>query len=354
MRPQFASISFITAPIALVTLLAAGCGGAAVPDDPRTPGDSQAADGVNPDGCGDFGVSDTGRKIHAFLQATVWLKDEVDSSEQHLHETCQMMAAELGMGSLAGNTQEVCAEVLAELDASLEAGLSARAALEVDYQPAVCEVSVDAAASAAAECEGRAQADIVAQCTGTCQGTCEGRCDGECVGGVEAGTDGAGADGECHGECHGSCEGTCHGSCEGYAELDADASCQAHAEIRASADATCTEPELTVNYSADVVADTERLEAAVAAIEAGLPRMLSLHARLTGPVHAAFNTWAGTAAELSQAGVSGLRGLGDSAACVAGQLAAAASAIAAIEASISVQVEVSASASGSVGGGLAR
>ena len=344
----------VVAPLALLYLAVTGCGGAAAPPPGDHAGDydqAPPAGEINPDTCGNYQVSDTGRKIYAFLQATVWLQDEVQGTEEYLHETCHMMADALGMPRLAGTTQEVCGEVLAELDDSLEAGLSARASLEVDYQPAVCEVNIDAAAHAAADCEGRATADVQAQCHGECQGTCQGYCDGECVGDASADGGGGQAGGECHGECRGTCEGTCTGTCAGYADVEAEASCQAHAEIRANTEATCTEPELSVSYDAELVADTARLESALAAIDAGLPRVLGLHARLTGPVRGAFTTWAAAAADLGQAGVNAVRDLGDSAICVAGQLAAAAAAIAAIEASISVQVEVSASASGSIGGG---
>jgi hypothetical protein len=352
MGTHYATGLRLIAPFALFTLVVAGCGGAAtVPDDPRAARDGSGSGDLDPDACGNYAASDAGRKLYAFLQATVWLQDEVKETEAYLHDTCQMMADELGMARPTGHTQEVCNAVLAELDDNLEAGLSARAALEVTYEPAVCQVSVEAAASAAAECEGSASAEVVAQCTGTCQGTCQGRCDGECVGGGSAGTGGGDAGGECAGECHGTCEGSCEGSCAGHADVQAEASCQAHAEVRANTEATCTEPEIHVSYGAEIVADTERLEAAVAAIEAGLPRMLGLHARLTGPVGAAFTTWARAAAELGSAGRDVARGLGDSALCVAGQLSAAAAAIASIEASISVQIEVSASASASAGGG---
>jgi hypothetical protein len=334
----------LVAPFALLALVAAGCGGAATsPDDPRGARETRRSGAVDPESCGDYAASDAGRKLYAFLQATVWLQDEVHETEAHLHDTCELMADELGMARPGGNTKELCSAVLAALGDSLEAGLSVPGALKVEYQPAVCEVSLDLAASAAAACEGSVGAELVAQCTGTCQGTCQGRCDGECVGGTGDG-------GECAGECRGTCEGACSGSCAGQAEVQAEASCQAHAEIRASTEASCTEPEVHVSYGADLVADTASLEAAVAAIEVGLPRMLAIHARLTGPVTAAFTTWARTATELGRAGRDATRGLGDAALCVAGQVLAAAAAIASIEASISIQVEVSASASASVGG----
>lgn len=345
------------APVLALALapLVAGCPGAGQRDRDRgategQAGEPAAPDRVAPDACGNYETTDAGRKLYAFLQATVWLEDEVLATEEELHETCQLMADELDMPQPTGDTREVCTEVIAVLDDHLESGLSAREELVVDYQPAVCEVDVDAAAQAAAECEGRAETDVAAQCHGTCEGICRGACEGECLAEGAADAGGGGAEGECHGECEGTCQGTCEGECTGYAEVDAEASCEAHAEVRANHEAECTRPEVHVDYDSGIVDDAERLAAAARAIDVGMPGMLEVHARATGPMRAAFETWAGAAAELADAGMTVARQVGDQAVCVAGQLAAAAQAIAAIEASLSVQVEVSASASATAGG----
>lgn len=336
---------------ALASLLAA-CGGGPLGADER-PDDSfddprpEQAESVSPGACGDYASTDAGRRLHAFLEATVLLDEEVTQAEAELHATCQEMADELGIARPEGDTAEVCQEVIATLDDYLDQGLTARAELVVDYEPAVCEVDIDTAARAAAECEGSAEGEIAAQCHGQCDGICRGVCEGDCL----AEADGAGADGECGGECVGTCRGTCEGDCSGYAEVDADASCEAHAEVRANNEARCTRPEVVVEYGGDIVDDAERLEAAARAIDVGFPGLLEIHARATGPVRAAFETWARTATELADAGMSVAREVGDQAVCVAGQISAAAAALASIEASLSVQVEVSASASATVNGG---
>src|SRR5690606_15686577 len=93
---------------------------------------------------------------------------------------------------------------------------------------------------------------------------------------------------------------------------------------------------------------------AMRAIKKGMPRILMVQAKLTGPVKAAFVTWSGASAKLVAAGRNLVSSLGEQAMCVMGQVQAAAGMLAGIQSSIDVQVEVSvevsASASGSAGG----
>jgi hypothetical protein len=325
-----------------------GCG-SSVPGAPGVPGKGGAGT-VDPNTCGNYAAHDAGRKLKAFLEATVQLEKAVSDSENYLRDTCALMGRELGLPGdrLSGNTKDVCSLVSAELSDSLQVGIGGKANLKVEAKPAVCTVNVDAGASAVAECEARASADVQVACSGTCEGTCSGTCHGTCAG--SAGTGGSG--GECAGQCDGRCEGSCSGSCVGHAEVEAEASCKAAAEVRANAEATCTEPEVNVSFDSEVVVDTSKAEAAVKAIEVGLPRLVRAHANAMGPLKFAAEGWIKTARDLAKAGPRLTSSLGDQAMCVAGQLSAAAAMIPSIQVSLEVQVEVSAEVSGSAGGGV--
>lgn len=343
MKTMIRTISLAALVSSGLALLVAGCPAGGVP---TGPGLARGGSGkVDPNTCGNYAATDAGRKLKAFLEATVQLDAAVKNTENYLRDTCAMMGRELGVDG-TGDTRTVCMNVANALREHLSVGLKAGAQLEIKYKPAVCTVNVDAAASAAAQCEAKAQADVSVRCEGTCEGTCQGACDGTCKG--AAGT--AGAKGECQGECQGTCRGSCTGGCRGHADVDASASCRAKAEVTANVEAQCTEPEMDVSFKAGVVVDKSKVDAAVRAIKAGLPRILMVQAKMTGPVKAAFVTWSRTSAELAGAGRDLVSSLGEQAMCVAGQISAAAGMLASIDASISVQVEVSAEVSGSASG----
>jgi modification target Cys-rich repeat protein len=334
--------SLVVAALAVGLIGLAGCpGGAGVPGVPGGGGK------VDPNTCGNYAANDAGRKLKAFLEATVTLDAAVRDTENYLLDTCKMMGAELGVSDTSGGTKEVCDRVSAALKEHLQLGIKAEAKLKIDYTPAVCEVNVEAAASAAAECEGKASADVAVRCEGTCSGTCNGTCKGKCEG--KAGTGGSG--GECQGKCEGTCEGSCSGGCDGHADVQADASCKAKAEVSASVEAKCTEPELKVDFDLAAVVDKAKLEAAVAAIKKGLPRLLLVQKKVSGPLLAAFKSWAKAAGELKDAGSDLANSFGDQALCISGQIAGAVGMMANIQASVDVQIEVSASVSGSAGAG---
>lgn len=330
--------------IATALLALAGCPGGA----PKVPGGVPGGGGgeVNPNGCGNYAQVDAGRKLKAFLEATVELDRQVQESEAYLRESCAMMAGELGIPA-EGDTKTVCDAVAQGITENLQVGLKAEAELDVQYEPAVCEVNVDVAAKAAAECEAQASADVQVRCDGTCQGTCQGTCDGECAG--AAGTGGSG--GECNGQCEGTCQGTCEGECVGSADVDASAECRAEASVEANASAECTPPEVDVKFDAAMVVDASKVESVAAALKVGLGRILAAERRAAGPLKAAFLTWAKSARELKDSAGELSKAFKDQALCISGQLAAAAAMIARIEASINVQIEVSASVSASAGGG---
>lgn len=355
--------SLVTATAAAAALLLgslAGCPGA--PSKPGIPGRPGGTGMVDPNTCGNYAVSDAGRKLKAFFEATVALDKAVKDTESYVRDSCAMMGKELAMpeADLGGNTKDTCSKVIAELKNHLQVGIKAESKLNIDYQPAVCEVNVDVAAKAAAQCEAKASADVAVKCEGQCGGTCTGQCSGTCQGkcdGTCAGSTGEG--GECNGQCQGTCEGSCSancsgscsGGCEGHAEVDASAECKADAEVRANIDAKCTEPKLDVTYEQDVVVDETKVKEAVAAIKAGLPRLLMVKAKLEGPVKAAFVTWQQSAKDLYDAKGTLMKSFGEQGMCVAGQIGAAFGMIAGIQASIDVQVEVSVDASASAGVG---
>jgi len=325
-----------------LVLLTACPGGAGLP---AVPGGGGGGGGkVDPNSCGNYAVSDAGRKLRAFLEATVELNDTVTQTVSVVKESCRIMGEELGMapGELEGETKAVCDKVIAQLKNDLKVGLKAEAALKVDYKPAVCKVNVDAAAKAAAECEAKAEGEVSVQCEGTCSGTCNGECAGKCAGS-------SGSGGACKGRCEGTCKGNCSGGCEGAADVKASAQCEAKAEVHASVTAECTEPELKVTVDAKMIVDKTRAEAAINAIKKGMPKMLSVKARLR-PLGVATRTWINAAQELSRAGRDLTSSFKDQALCITGQISAAVGMIANIEASVSVSVEVSASASGTIGG----
>lgn len=328
----------------LVTVLAASA--LALTACKNVPGVPGGKSKVDPNSCGNYAVSDAGRKLKGFLEATVALEGEAAKVEAVVKESCVIMGKELQMasGDLQGSTDAVCNKVIEYLKGSLTANFKAGAKLDIQYTPAVCKVNAAVAASAAAQCEAKAEADIDVKCSGTCSGTCEGTCSGSGSGTAGSG----GSSGSAEGQCNGECSGTCRGDCDGTAEVNASAQCKAEAEVKASVDVQCTEPELTVNADASIMVDTERAEATLRAIRNGLPKMLSVQARLR-PLKASAAAWATSARELASAGGDLASSFKDQALCISGQIKGAFDAVAKIDASISVSVSVSASASGSVG-----
>ncbi|MBS1121387.1 MAG: hypothetical protein H6Q90_3615 [Deltaproteobacteria bacterium] len=333
--------------LAVATL--AGCGkglpgGGSLPGGDKVPGGLPGGGGgesgmVDPNTCGNYAGSEAGRRLKAFLQATKDLEAQTEETVKVVKQSCILIGNEIGMTELdyKGETKDICATVYGRVTENLKVAFKSKAALKIKYKPAVCRLSVDATAKAAAECEGKASADVGASCSGVCNGKCDGTCAGK------AGTGGSG------GECNGECKGTCHGTCEGHADVKASAQCKASAEVHASADLECTEPELDIAFDAKLVVDKAKAEMTIKGLKAGLPKILSVKARLV-PLKHAVETWASSATELSSMGITALSSFKDQATCVGGQIAAAASLISKINANVSVSVEVSASASGTVGG----
>ncbi|MBV8757876.1 MAG: hypothetical protein JO257_11385 [Deltaproteobacteria bacterium] len=289
-------------------LLAGACGGKLpgghsvpgsdkVPSTPAVPGGLGGASGeVDPNTCGNYAASDAGAKLKAFLQATKDLQTTTAETAKVVKQSCVMMGQELGMseGDLnIDDTNAICAKVFQTYKDNLKVSLKAGAKLKIKYTPAKCTVDANASAGAG----------------------------GACAGGAQAGTGGSSGGGEC----------------------------KAAAAVNASVHMQCTEPELTIDADAKVVVDKSKLEATLKAARDGLPKLLSISARIK-PLEEAVNVWAKTAADLKDMGPKFAQSFKDQAMCITGQIAAAANAATNIHAEVSVSVQVSASASGSVGG----
>lgn len=295
--------------ILAATLVTAACGGklpgghsvpSSVPGSDKVPGTPAVLSGqsgeVDPNTCGNYAASDAGAKLKAFLQATKDLETTTAETAKVVKQSCVMMGQEMQMapGDLEGDdTNAICAKVFQTYKDNLKVSMKAGAKLKIKYTPAKCTVDANASASAG----------------------------GACSGAASAGTGGSSGAGEC----------------------------KAAAAVNASVHAQCTEPQLTMDFDAKMAVDKSKLEMTVKAARDGLPKLLSVSARIK-PIQDAVNVWAKTAADLKDMGPKFVQSFSDQAMCISGQIAAAANAATHIHAEVSVSVEVSASASGSVGG----
>jgi len=303
-------------------------------------GGASGGGSVNPDACGRINTSDVGRKLYAFLVASAELDRSSLELENSVRDACVRMANDLGV-SPAGTTKEVCMRAKAELEANLQVSVKTEKRFVTKYTPPVCRTDVDFTAGFVAECEARATADVNIECQGRCGGTCNGACDGTCAGSTGAG-------GQCNGQCSGTCRGDCTGSCEGYANVDASAECKASAEIRATTRTTCTPAKTEIVQQDVTVVDATKWNKAMAAINDGLPQLLTAQKKLE-LVGKALVLWVQTGASLVRSSGQLAGQLGQAGVCVAAQIAGVVAAASQIEARISVSVEVSASVSASAG-----
>jgi hypothetical protein len=277
----------------------AGCG-KSLPGAPSVPSKPASLDKVpsnlpsgevDPNTCANYAAVDAGRKLKAFLQAVKDLETTATETVKVVKQSCVMMGQELGMPEpdLTGETNAVCDKVIATYQNNLKVTLKANAKLTVRYEPAVCTVDAQLAAKAGAECEG-----------------------------------GAGAGG-------------------------AGGSCKAAAGVKASLEMKCTEPKLVLEADKGIVLDKTKLEMTLKALRDGLPKLLSIKARLA-PLKAAAEETVRTAAELKAMGPKFTQSFPDQGVCIAGQLAASVNALTHVQANISVSVSVTASASATAGG----
>jgi len=287
---------------ALVTVT--GCAKGGVPGGSSLPGKPSGLDNVpsampsgevDPNTCANYAASDAGRKLKAFLQATKDLDTAAIETVKVVKQSCVMMGQELGMpeADLQGETNDVCNKVTTTYQNNLKIYLKPKAKLAIKYKPAVCTVNAELAAGATAECEGSAS----------------------------AGTGGSSGGGQC----------------------------KAAAAVKASLDVKCTEPELSIEADAKLVVDKSKLEMTLKALRNGLPRLLSVKARLE-PLTSATEQWAKTANELAAMGPKFTQSFADQATCIGFQLAAVGKAATRIQANVHVSVTVTASASATAGG----
>jgi hypothetical protein len=251
---------------------------------------------VDPNTCGNYAAQDAGAKLKAFLEATKSLDTTMVETAKVVKQSCITMGQELNMsaGDLAGDdTKKICDAVFATFKNNMQVGLKAGAHLTINYTPGKCTVDASAGASASGGCSGAAAAD----------------------------NSGGGASGQC----------------------------AAAAQVNASVNAQCTPPQLTVDAGAGIVVDKSKIDADIAALKDGIPKLLSVSYRMQ-PIQAAVQTWLASLKDLQAMGPKFAQSFGDQAMCISGQIAAAASASTRIQANVSVSVNVSASASGSVGG----
>lgn len=297
--------------------------------------------GIDPDACGDISTSDVGRKLYQFLLASAELDRRTLELEGSVRDACRRMATELGV-SPDGDTRTVCKTAAQALEANLQVSVSQETRLVTRYDPPVCTTDVDFTAEVTAQCEAKATADISVSCEGQCGGTCNGTCEGTCQGATGAG-------GSCNGVCQGTCRGSCSADCRGYANVDASVECKASAELRASLRTECTEPQVRVVQEQVTVVDDTKFQAAMRAIEAGMPTILQVGKKAELTLKA-IGVWAVAGGRLVKSSGELVKQIGDKGLCVGGQLAVAVAAAAQVQARIEVSIEVSAEISASAGG----
>ena len=137
-------------------------------------------------------------------------------------------------------------------------------------------------------------------------------------------------------------------SCNGYADVDASAECKASAEVRATTHTTCTPAKTEIVQQDVTVVDATKWNKAMAAINAGLPDLLTASKKLEMTAKAVV-LWVQTGASLVKASGQLVGEIGERGVCVGGQLAGVVAAAANIQARIDVSIEVSASVSASAG-----
>jgi len=129
--------SLIVAVAAVALAAFGGCskvpGGGSVPNVPTAPtppgGLAGASGEIDPNTCGNYAVSDAGRKLKIFLQATKDLDTTLVETARVVKQSCVMMGQELGMAppELDGDAKAVCDRVIAAYQNNLKVSLKAGA-----------------------------------------------------------------------------------------------------------------------------------------------------------------------------------------------------------------------------------
>ena len=264
-------------------------GGDSLPNGGKVPGGMSGMSGdIDPDTCGNYAASDAGARLKAFLQATKDLQTVTLETIKVVKQSCIMMGNELGMSQadLAGDdTNGICAKVITTYQDNLKVSFKPKQALKIKLVAPKCTVDVSVSAGAAAGC----------------------------------GNDGA------------------------------NLQCRAAAVVKAAINAKCTEPSLTLDFKPTDAVDASKLTMTVNAMRNGVPKLLSVGARIK-PINDAVTVWEQSLASIKDMGPTFVQSFKDQAMCISNQINLAAKAATSIKADVHVSVEVSASASTSVGG----
>ena len=282
--------------------------------------------------------------VDSFFSAVIEVRNAAAQVSGTVRAELEGMAASLEIEGYADMTlDQLSAAVVGGLEAKFSANL--QGGLQIKFEPAKCQASLDVAVSAAAECDvevdpgsieakcmgscevsAEVAADCQAmgtlectgkapnfECSGSCQGdcqldvaaSCEGTCNGTCTGTCSV----TNAQGDCAGACDGMCQGTCEleaggscsGSCEGSCTYDpGGASCEAGAtascDVSAMADAKCEgkcegsvePPEVSAECQASVEA---KANASVECTPPSLSVSFQFAAGLDAEAQAEFKIW---------------------------------------------------------------
>jgi modification target Cys-rich repeat protein len=247
MRKYLYGVGAIIVPVLLGATLTAGC------SDENGEGGllDGAGDVCGPCGLvanGDVGISGDAR-LDGFFKALGTINNTTVGIRADFEGNIRALAAvydvELGATIDADAVGELTAAIEADISANVEGGL------QVVYQPARCQASVNVAFEAQARCEAQADCDVdvnPGELSVACEGKCTGGCTGECSGELSCEIDPpeVACDGSCEGSCTleagGTCNGTCRGECDGECSArDGEGNCAG--ECTGECTGTC---ELTV------------------------------------------------------------------------------------------------------------
>lgn len=234
----------------------------------------------------DFGLTGEVRgQFLAFAQASSDLAATATAAIHDVQAACRNIAIELG----ALETEVAAADLRPERESTsslcalaateIRSRVTARIAVDVAFEPPVCDVSVQARARCEGNCTASGTCDVRANppvcrggtleiscrgdctatgsatvhcegaCTGSCQGSCvaqggvrcNGRCEGTCTADGSATGQAFDAQGNCVGTCQGTCAATppgvqCSGACNG----SCDATCRAQGNATVTCDGECS------------------------------------------------------------------------------------------------------------------
>ncbi|MGC4089692.1 MAG: hypothetical protein QM756_17750 [Polyangiaceae bacterium] len=307
-----------------------------------------------------------------------------DATDDNVKTTCAAASAAISANFKAGAKVEYVpghCEVNASAQISCEGKCDVKAmctepGLDVRCEPGKLSVECDGSCTGDVSCEGSATvaAKCEGQCNGSCTGTCSGTCNGTCSGTCSAMDSSGKCAGTCEGMCEGSCSASCTGTCKGSCKLaanatvkcdstvrcegtctgtakaprcegtitppmcSADADCSASCDSKASLEAECTPPTVTITGFAEANFDV--------LLRANMPVVYGVAAQAALVAEGAKNLTVALAA-LGDAVTAEVKcGLSQAAAITAQVQASAKASV-----SVSVSVEASASVSGSAAGG---